>query len=200
MITEWAVRGRPNTAERTPVSCGFPPAGGVLGGVLTVPVQWHVLQTRSRQEKAVAEVLHDVGATPFLPVVRRVVHYAHRRRVVETPVFTNYLFAWGTREQTYQAMSSRRVVRLVAVPDQRSLSDEIEQIRLAISGNAELSPYRFLERGVRVRVTSGPFKDVEGLVVEDPRGTRLVLQVRALGRATSLEIDACILQRVDEPV
>ena len=200
MITEWSVRSagargpERNSIEQGTLAEGdrSPPLRNPL------PVQWHVLQTRSRQEKAVAEVMHDVGAKPFLPVVRRVAHYGHRRRVVELPVFTNYLFVLGTQEHTYRAINTKRVVRSVPVPDQCRLEKEIEQIRLAIRGEASLSPYRYLERGVRVRVTSGPFKDVEGLVVEDPRGTRLVLQIQALGRATCLEIDASVLQSLDE--
>jgi transcription antitermination factor NusG len=199
MITEWAVPTRERIAPRGPgaSSSTFAIDGrGVVSPAM--PDRWHVLQTRSRQEKAVAEVLHDQGATPFLPVVRRVVHYGHRRRVVEIPVFTNYVFVWGTQDHTYSAMKSCRVVRVVAVADQRTFTRDVEQIRLAIKGEAALSPYRFLERGVRVRIASGPFKDIEGLVIEDPRGTRLVLQIQALGRATSLEIDACLLERVDE--
>jgi transcription antitermination factor NusG len=198
MITEWVVRGAEGAgraADQAAMATMEPPDS--WSSLLSA--RWHVLQTFSRQEKAVAQVVHDAGGVPFLPVVRRVAHYGHRRRVVEIPVFTNYLFVWGTPEHTYRAMSSRRVVRPVPVCDQRALSFELQQIRRAIQGDAALSPYRFLERGVRVRVTSGPFKDLEGLVVEQPRGARLVLQVRALGRATCLEIDMCLLQRVDEP-
>jgi hypothetical protein len=75
----------------------------------------------------------------------------------------------------------------------------LSPLRRAIAGDGELSPYRFLTRGTRVRVASGPFKDLEGLVESPEHAGRLILQIRALGRAASLEIDACLLQRVEIP-
>jgi len=160
--------------------------------------KWHVLQTRNRHEKAVAELMEEAGAQPFLPLVRRVVHYAHRRRTVEVPLFSNYIFVWGTPEDTYRAIASKHALKTVAVVDQETLSRELEQIRRAIAGEAAFSPYRFLERGVRVRVRSGPFKDLEGLVESGVKNDRLVLQIRTLGRATSMQIDASLLERLED--
>jgi transcription termination/antitermination protein NusG len=160
--------------------------------------RWHILQTRARQEKAVAALLHDSPSTPFLPVFRRVMHYGHRRRTVEIPLFSGYIFVWGFLEQAFQAIGSRRIVRTLPVSDQRTLAHELRQLQRAMAGEAQFSPYRYLERGMRVRVTSGPFKDIEGLVDGDVLNNRLILQIRTLGRATSLEIDACLLARIDD--
>ena len=126
--------------------------------------RWHVVQTRSRQEKALVEVLHAAGVECFLPLIRKVRHYGHRRRVVEAPLFPSYVFLWGPIEATYQAISTRRAVGAVRVPDQLRLDRELQQIRMAIDGNAELDPYPFLEHGRAVRVTGGPFRGIEGVV------------------------------------
>jgi hypothetical protein len=159
--------------------------------------RWHVLHTRSRQEKAVAEVLSAAGGVPYLPLHRRVVFYGHRRRVVEAPVFSCYLFLWGLLEHAYVATSSKRVAQIIPVADQAMLTDEIGQVRRVLAAGGELGPYRFLVRGRRVRVTSGPFKEVEGLVEETLKQDRLILKVNAIGRALSLEIDASLLEPVD---
>jgi transcription antitermination factor NusG len=176
----------------------FPTSADSVGPSERFAAKWLVLHTRSRQEKAVAELLHKTGVTSFLPSVRRIMHYAHRRRTVSIPMFAGYVFVWGTVECTYAAIDSKRVVRAIAVPDQKRLTQELDQIRRAMAGDAKFSPYRFLERGMRVRVTSGPFKDVEGLVDEGVHNNRLILNVQALGRATSLEIDATLLERIRE--
>jgi transcriptional antiterminator RfaH len=160
--------------------------------------RWHVLQTRPRQEKTVAGLLDGSSSVPFLPVVRRVMHYGHRRRTVEIPLFSGYLFVLGTLEETYAAIGSRRAVRPLRVTDERRLSHELVQIRRAMAGEAEFSPYRYLERGMRVRVSSGPLKDVEGLVDTGERNNRLVLVIQTLGRATSIEVDACLLVRLED--
>lgn len=159
--------------------------------------RWHVLHTRSRQEKALAEVLDAAGIAYFLPSVRKVAYHGGRKRAVELPLFSSYLFLWGPLDAAYFAVSTKRVVRTIPVADQARLDHELAQIRLALAGGAELDPYPFLRRGRVVRVRSGPLQGVEGLVEERLKRDRLVLQVRTLGRATALEIDASLLEPAD---
>jgi transcription antitermination factor NusG len=160
-------------------------------------LDWHVLHTRPRQEKAVAQVLHAAGVRHYLPTIRQVRQYGHRTRITHKPMFPSYLFLQGTRESVWFATSTHRVASVIAVTDQGRLITELEQLRLAQVGLADLDPYPYLKEGRRVRVLSGPFKGVEGLVDVRVRQDRLILKVDALGRAVSLEIDACLLESVD---
>jgi transcription antitermination factor NusG len=159
--------------------------------------RWHVIHTRSRQEKAVAEVLAAAGGTPYLPVYRRAMYYGHRKRVVEAPLFSCYLFLWGLLDHAYLAVSTKRVAQIIPVPDQGTLSRELAQVRLVLEAGGDLGPYRFLTRGRRVRVTAGPFQGIEGVIDDTIRQDRLILKVHAIGRALGLEIDASLLEPVD---
>jgi transcription antitermination factor NusG len=158
--------------------------------------RWFALKTRSRQEKALARALAAAGVDHYLPLVERVRYHGHRKRTVTEPLFATYLFLHGTIETTYFALATRRVASVIPVSDQDRLVHEIEQIREALARRGALVPERYLKRGRRVRVTSGPFKGIEGLIEEVPKTDRLVLQVEALGRATSLEIDSGLLEPV----
>jgi transcription antitermination factor NusG len=158
---------------------------------------WHVIHTRTRQEKALARSLTAAGVEHYLPLVRRVRVCGHRKRTVEQPLFASYLFLFGPVEATYMAVATKRVANVIRVPDQDRFVGEIQQIRLALDQGAELSPYPYLTVGRRVRVTGGPFRGIEGMIEKVPRPDRLVLQIAALGRATSLEIDAGLLEPVD---
>ncbi len=159
--------------------------------------QWHVLQTRSRQEKVVVEALSAAGASPFLPLQRRVTYYGHRKRVVETPLFGGYVFLWGLLEHAYLATSSKRAVRVIPVLDQVRLDNELAHLHMAIERGAPLVEYARLVPGTRVRVEAGPFQGLEGLVEDEVRNDRLILEVKAIGRSLSLEIDASLLEPVD---
>ncbi len=160
--------------------------------------RWHVLHTKSRQEKAVAAALNAAGFSTYLPLLAHVRFYGHRKRRVELPLFSSYVFLSGPREATHLAIATGRVANVIPVADQNRFEHEVRQIRKALDGGAQLHPYSFLTRGRRVRVTAGPFRDIEGLIEEEPGcADRLVLQVQALGRATSLEIDISLLQPVD---
>lgn len=158
---------------------------------------WHVLHTRSRQEKALAEVLGTAGIGHYLPLVRSVRYYGHRRRVVEAPLFPGYVFLEGEREDAYFAVSTRRVASIIDVPDQAELERDLAQIQRALQGGLVGEAFSYLREGRPVRVARGPFAGLEGVVDARLGDDRIVLGVRALGQATSLEIDASLLEALD---
>lgn len=158
---------------------------------------WHVLHTRSRQEKAITKALVAAGIEHYLPLTSRGTFRSRRKCVVAEPLFPSYLFMRGTVEDTYFAFATKRVANVIRVTDQLRFASELHQIKCALENRAKLSPYKYIEIGRRARVTGGPFVGLEGLVEDHARPNRLVLQVAALGRATSLEIDADLLEQVD---
>ncbi len=173
-----------------------------LGNVVEIDVSdkdtcWYVLQTRSRQEKVLARTLTASGIAHYLPLTKRPRYRRGRKLFVEEPLFPSYLFLNGCLEATYVATATKRVANVITVPDQECFAGELRQIRYALENGAELSPYRSLTVVTRVRVSAGPFRGIEGLIEVSAKADRLVLQIDALGRATSLEIDAGLLDPVD---
>jgi transcription antitermination factor NusG len=159
--------------------------------------RWFVLHTLSRQEKAAALVAEAAGGECYIPTMRRVTYYGHRKRIVEAPLFASYVFLRGAVEHAYAAVQLKRVAKVLEVHDQEQFEREIGQVRRATEGCAELSPYRFFVEGRRVRVTAGPLEGLEGIVEFLKQQARIVLKVHAVGRALSLEIDASLLELLD---
>lgn len=159
---------------------------------------WFVLRTKSRQEKILAHELRSRGISSFLPLVLCTKYYAGRKAQVELPVFPGYLFLRGEVDHAYEADRTRRVAQIIKVADQPRIDRELRNIHLALCGKAALDPYPYLHAGVRVEVSAGPFRGLQG-VIEDGarRDNRLILQVDILGRAVSLEIDASLLDVID---
>jgi transcription antitermination factor NusG len=196
-IATKALHGAQDQSGPTARRWRFDPVEWELGRKDPSTSRWIVLHTRSRQEKAVSELLEANGVETFLPLVNKVRFYGHRKRSVELPLFPSYLFLWGPLEAIYPAIASKRAVGAVRTENQDALDRELLNLRIALESGAGLDPYPFLERGRPVRVTAGPFKGIEG-VVEDRRSIdRLVLQIHTLGRATALEIDPSILEPLD---
>jgi transcription termination/antitermination protein NusG len=167
-----------------------------LGGA----VRWRVLHCRGRQEKKVVEVLAATGIEYYLPIVKRERLYGHRRREVELPLFSGYVFMHGVRESAFELIAAKRVVAIVEVRDQTRFEHELTQIRKAVAGGAYLDPCPTLRTGWRVRVRTGAFMGVEGLVEKKPRPDRLVLQIDVLGQAVSLDISAFEVEVLGPPL
>jgi hypothetical protein len=156
--------------------------------------RWHVLHTRSRHEKTVAGILEGAGARVFVPTQRRVTFYGHRKRIVEVPLFSCYVFAWGLLEHAYLATASRHAGRVIAVADQARLGEELSNVQRAAEAGGQFLPGQFLTEGRRVRVSAGPFEGIEGVIERMGSNDRLWLQVHAIGRSLGLEVDASLLE------
>jgi transcription antitermination factor NusG len=159
--------------------------------------QWHVLHTRSRQEKVIATDLDAMSIAYFLPLVKHLRHHGRRKVTVEEPLFPGYVFLRGSLEEVYRIDRTRRIASIIRVNDQEKLLRELCNIALALSHNTPLDPFPFLKEGVRVVVRSGPLQGLEGLIQHRWASGRLILQVDMLGRAVSLEIDGSLLEVLD---
>src|ERR1035441_9589738 len=61
--------------------------------VETEAESWYGLHTRPRHEKIVAQRLQERGVTAFLPLVTEVHRWSDRKKTVQVPLFSCYVFA-----------------------------------------------------------------------------------------------------------
>lgn len=155
--------------------------------------RWHVLRTRSRQEKALAEDLRALGVRFFLPMTRLVRSYGRRKVDSPLPLFPGYLFLSGCRDDCFAADRTRRVAQILEVQDQDRLHEQLTEIAKVLRVRDVLHPCPPLAKGMEVEVVAGPFQGVRGRVDSEVRDNRLVLNVDALGNAAVLEIDRDLL-------
>jgi transcription antitermination factor NusG len=174
----------------------------LLAGDATQPSDlsgpWWVGHTKARQEKALAWDLQKAGAGYFLPLVSRVMISGGRKRKVLKPLFTSYIFFTGSEELRYQALATNRLCTVLPVTDQSLLLSELDQVHRALEGEAELDVYPGLTAGRWARVTAGAFQGMEGRILDWQGSTRLLLQVSMLGQGAAVEIDADLLEPLDQ--
>src|SRR5215467_8138009 len=92
-------------------------------------LQWFAVQTRARHEKVVAERLDERGITSFLPLVNVVHRWSDRRKTVELPLCSCYVFAKfaASSDQRFRTLTVNGVLALVG-PGGRGTSIPDEQI------------------------------------------------------------------------
>jgi transcriptional antiterminator RfaH len=152
---------------------------------------WYALYTKPRKERQVNTLLRGRGIETYLPTVRRKVR--RRDRPDRVIFFPRYLFA--RLDFDIIPLSSvawmpgvRRIVssgsQPTPVPDEvvelvRGRLEEIEEVR-----------YGNLRQGDRVRITSGPLRDLEA-IFDQPTSSadRVRVLLDVMGRLTSVEID-----------
>lgn len=160
--------------------------------------QWWVVHTKSRQEKALAGDLARLDVFCYLPVYTKQTVNRRTGRIfsADVPLFPGYAFINGTREDREQALKTNRLARTIEVVDPQRLVHELMQVQRMLVSGAPFSRSGRLRRGDAVRVTRGPLRGVEGVVIRVRSRWRLVLNVDMLGQSVQVEVEADALERL----
>lgn len=159
--------------------------------------QWWVAHTKSRNEKALAHDLIGRKVNYFLPMSWKVRHTRGRKIKSLLPLFSGYLFFCGNEQQRIEVLKTNRVASLINVKDQQKLKKELSSIERALQTGATLHKHKYIKAGQRCRVTSGPLRDIEGIVQQSRSGARLILNVDMLGQAASVEVDSDLIEIIE---
>lgn len=159
---------------------------------------WWIAHTKARCEKAFAWDLLRRGIDYFLPMMERVTVSSGKKRRGMAPLFSSYVFFCGNEESRYAALTTDRLCQVLRVVDREQLVRELGALEAALQAGAPLDFYPQFEVGRRCRVKAGAFKGLEGTVLEKHAKGRLMLFVSILRQGASLEIDADLLEPIDE--
>ncbi|MEM1207976.1 MAG: transcription termination/antitermination NusG family protein [Planctomycetota bacterium] len=173
------------------------PLSPVAESIAELPGPWWVGHTRSRCEKAFAWDLYRAQVRYYLPMIERISVSGGRKRRAMHPLFPSYVFFCGDEVARYKALSTGRLCQVIEVTDQDRLVEQLDAVHRVIAAGGRPEPYPFVTLGQRCRVTAGPFADVEGVLVQQRRHQRFVLDVSILGQGASIEIDADLLEPID---
>ena len=162
-------------------------------GSITEEQNWYALLTRPRHEKIVAHRLHEVGVTSFLPTVTQERRWSDRKKMVEFPLFSCYVFAKlsPTSEGRMKALRIDGVYSLVGTRGEgTSIPDEqIDAVRRITKEYLTWQTHPFLKIGQRVRIRSGALDGVEGILVARSGESTLVVSIDAIQRSLAVRIE-----------
>jgi transcription antitermination factor NusG len=157
---------------------------------------WFALVIHQYKRERCEEMLSRLGYEYFSPCVEVVRNWSDRRKCLTVPLFPGYIFCRFNPEKRIALMRIPGVLGVVGSTRQLHEigDDEIEAIRLAIRSSLRLEPCPFVMPGQRVRVTEGPLRGVEGVLVRNKSRARLLLSVGILNRSVSVEIEETQLE------
>jgi transcription antitermination factor NusG len=152
--------------------------------------QWFAVWTAPRHERRVAERMEDRGLNVFLPFSKQTRLWKKRAPVeLEIPLFAGYVFVRARYAEKGRVITTPGVKSLVgngkdsiAIPD-----CEMEALRKGLH-LYDPQPHPMLTVGDRVLIKHGPLAGLEGVLVRKKRGARVVITVRTIMQAVSIEV------------
>jgi transcription antitermination factor NusG len=159
---------------------------------------WYALYTRHQHEKCVHQTLTGKGFEAFLPLYTTAHQWKDRVKRVSLPLFPCYVFLRGPLAQWLPVLTTPGVYTVVGFGGRPASisSAEIEAIRTVVESSVKAEPHPFLRCGDRVRVTAGPLRGLEGILLRKKNWCKLLLSVEMLQRSVAVEVDVAMIQRV----
>lgn len=160
--------------------------------------KWYATYTSANHEKSVASQLEVRGVEHFLPTYSSMRRWKDRRVTLQLPLFPGYVFvrmALRDRALVVEVPGVARLVGFNGAPAPLP-TEEIEGLKKGLVSGMRTEPHPFLRTGRRVRVCSGPFEGLEGMVVRRKKGTRLVLSLELIQRSIAVDLDSVLVESV----
>jgi transcription antitermination factor NusG len=165
------------------------------GQVEAAQFPWYALQVRTRHEVGVADNLGGKGYERFLPMHKSRKRWSDRVKIVDAPLFPGYLFCRLNPQDRLPILKTPGVIQIVGYSGVPVPVDELEinAIQTLVASGVPNEPWPFLAVGDRVRIESGPLRDLVGILVKFKGDHRLVLSVTLLQRSVAVEIDSAMV-------
>lgn len=139
---------------------------------------WHAIYTKSGKEDTVAHHLSGIGIEVLNPRLKTKKYKRNKLVEVIEPLFPCYLFAQFDKEKYAHLITYTRGVRyIVGKKNPIVVYDEIiNAIKEGMEegGLVVIKPGRF-EKGDKVLVREGPFKDFYGIFERESKGNERVM-------------------------
>jgi transcription antitermination factor NusG len=154
---------------------------------------WYGLQTRPRHEKIVAQRLQERGVATFLPLVTETHRWSDRKKTVELPLFSCYVFAKFTanRAERLRVLRVDGVFGLVGAKGEGTpIPDaQIDAVRNLVETELPWATHPFLKIGQRVRIRSGALDGMEGILLSRNGDQTLVISIDAIQRSLAVRVE-----------
>jgi len=162
--------------------------------------KWFAVYTRYRREKRIQRLLEEKNIRTFLPLQRFTRRYKYKKRVVELPLISCYLFTKITRKEYVAVLDTPDVVqfvqfsnRMIAIPEQ-----EIQWMQRIIRTGKEMEvePIRY-RHGEVVEIADGELAGIQGKLLDCKDDKNLLVELSSTRYALRMHVPQALLRRVD---
>jgi transcriptional antiterminator NusG len=159
----------------------------------TTEYYWFAVQTKARHEKRVAAELKEKGVEAFLPLSLELHQWSDRKRRVELPLFSTYVFVrlGGEQNSRIKVLQTNSVFSFVGMRGMGSpIPDEqIDTLQTIIRGKVPFSQHPFLNVGQKVRVRGGSLDGICGVLSAINNDRTLIVSVDSIQRSLAIRVE-----------
>ena len=146
---------------------------------------WFALYTKPRAEFKAEREIEKLGIMNYLPAVIKVKQWSDRKKKITEPVLNGYIFIYADEKERIAALESSSIVRCIFDNGKPAViyDWQIENLKRFLNEKAEFLINSGLAKGAKIRIKSGPFEGVIGVIVSDKNSKTLTVNLDLLNRS-----------------
>lgn len=153
---------------------------------------WYAVYSKPNREKKVLANLQEEGIECYLPLMKTLKQWSDRKKWIEEPLFKSYIFVKVSNIEFFSVLKLPGVVCYVRFggKPQTIPNDQIENIKTFIRQEEKevVVTREKVKKGVKAEVLYGPFKGVQGEVIQVCGQSRILIRVESMGCCLSANI------------
>lgn len=161
--------------------------------------KWYALYTKPRAEKLVYQRLLEIDIETFLPLQKTIRVWSDRRKIVEKPLLSSYVFVKTKSKFFANVYKTNGVVKFISFEGQPVSipQNQIDNLRLIINSDAEVevSSEKFAF-GDNVEVVNGSLIGLTGELIKIGSHNRVVVRIDRLDQNLILKIPKAFLRKL----
>ena len=153
---------------------------------------WHAVYVKSRTEKKAQTELQLLEIETFLPLQRKLRQWSDRKKWIEVPLISGYLFVRISRYEYDLVLQSNYVVSYVRFEGKAAVvpDNQINYLKLMLKqDNTDIEiTHDPLKTGQMVEVVAGPFIGLQGKLTRIKGKNKVAIELEQLGCSALVEI------------
>jgi len=164
--------------------------------------KWFAIYTNYKREKLVAKELVRKGIHHYLPLQKVQRQWERKKRTVELPLISCYLFVQITKAEYIRVLETENVIKFVRFSKNLiSIPDEEIDILKRIVGEGVLIEIedRSLVEGDEVEIAQGNLTGLKGKLLSKQSTNNFVVELEGIGYSFRMSVNPELLRKTNAP-
>ena len=162
--------------------------------------KWFAVYTHYKREKLVKKMLDQKGIECYLPIRKEVRNWSKKRRTMELPLISCYIFVKITKAEYVPVLETEYVLNfvkfakdLIAIPE-----NEIQLVRSILQDQAdfEIVPTDKFEKGDKIVIVGGSLAGTKGQLIDFDGKKRVLVTLDYIQHTFRLSVEKHLIQKI----
>ena len=162
---------------------------------------WYAVYTRPRFEKRVLKGLQDLGIDAYLPLIKTMRQWSDRKKMVEVPLFSSYVFVNIDRRYYDQVLQTQGAVKYITFDGKAATipNEQIDTLKIIVNSNERVETHwGTRKKGDKVIVTAGSLKGLKGELISEGDRKKVMVRIESINQNLTVEVHNSLIETIRE--